>query len=338
MQGDILAIFKNRPFNAIINGAMDYWQRGTNVNALNAYGPDRFRGNAFSGNFSRFDQNDGDAGVALEAIGFEYGAYSEQGAGGGSFIQRIESLMMEMFDVGEKVTFSFYAASATVNATGVMLGLKTPNVKDNFSATSVIALNAGGGTDFDDGIYLGDLLDRSVAFTRYTYTFTVTEEMKRGLQIEIYGDLRSAGVAGYLTHTNAITGVMLNSGNKPPKFYRAGGNRIGELQLCQRYFEKSYEPDTPPGTATTLGCWNWQGGSSGGNGGSMGVRFSAVKRVIPVVRTYSTVGGTIDRIYSSAGGIIASTSYQSVSGFRANMDSGASWIFMEAQFTADAEL
>lgn len=344
MQGDILAIFKNRPFNAIINGAFDYWQRGTNVNALSAYGPDRFFGNSASGFFSRFDQNDAFAGAALQAIGFDYGVYSEQTVGGGVISQRIESLMMEMFDVGEKVTLSFYAASASVNATGVMVSLLTANVKDDFSSTTRLELNAGGGTANDFAIYLGDLLDRSVAFTRYTYTFTITEAMKRGLAIEILGDTRVAGQAGFLSHINAITGVMLNSGNKPPKFYRAGGNKIGELQLCQRYFQKTYNIDVPVGATGSVGAvgafrqraldnlaqgkvhFNW--------------KFPVVMRSVPVCNTYSWGTGNSDSMNADGGGdIVAGISKQSQSGFYTeSVTALVNGTWYEAQMVADAEL
>lgn len=45
-----------------------------------------------------------------------------------------------------------------------------------------------------------------------------------------------------------ITGVMLNEGTEALPFSLAGGNYAGELYLCQRYYETSYDVFTPLGS------------------------------------------------------------------------------------------
>ena len=233
MQGDILAIIKNNARNLFINGDLNNWQRGTNVNALSAYGPDRFFGNSASGFFSR---EDGGSASALAATGFKYAVNAEQGAGGGSYAQRIESIFFEDIAIGTKLTVSYYAASANVNATGTLLQLRTPDTTDNYSSSTVIILNPGGGTDYDSGHYMGDLEDRNVKFNQYKYTFEMTADMKRGLQVGVAGDLRVNGINGWLANTYVLTGLQLTEGQAPLNFRLSGRDAVEELRLCHRYY------------------------------------------------------------------------------------------------------
>lgn len=85
-----------------------------------------------------------------------------------------------------------------------------------------------------------------------------------------------------------ITGVMLNEGVEALPFSLAGGNLTGELQLCQRYYEKSYNIEINPGASTTVGANAFSGNSVNNIISTIGM---VRKRGIPVVVTYQT-GGT----------------------------------------------
>lgn len=77
-----------------------------------------------------------------------------------------------------------------------------------------------------------------------------------------------------------------------------------ELQLCQRYYEKSYDYGTLPGAATTTGmctCW--------ANNTTLGelIRFTVMKRVAPTVTAYGTNGTAGVLANLTDGGTIASS-------------------------------
>jgi hypothetical protein len=84
-----------------------------------------------------------------------------------------------------------------------------------------------------------------------------------------------------------ITGVQLEKGIVATSFdYRPYGT---ELALCQRYYEKSYNADVAPATATAVGA------AVGGtyDGGSIGVvqaRFAVAKRATATVAVWGTDG------------------------------------------------
>ena len=51
--------------------------------------------------------------------------------------------------------------------------------------------------------------------------------------------------------------VQVNIGALPISFIRAGKTSAGELLACQRYFEKTYDVNTDPGTVTAVGCMHF---------------------------------------------------------------------------------
>ena len=109
---------------------------------------------------------------------------------------------------------------------------------------------------------------------------------------------RSATSATSVVGTNGatfyITGVQLEKGSTATAFeYRDHGR---ELQLCQRYYEKSYDPATVPGAANSL-----QHGAIGfgiyTNSPAAYNRFGTVffkvpKRVGPTITLYAPYSGT----------------------------------------------
>src|SRR5690606_38063876 len=55
-----------------------------------------------------------------------------------------------------------------------------------------------------------------------------------------------------------LTGICLYEGTlDTPKFSMFGGDFIGEIAACQRYYEKTYSMTTAPGTITDIGAVNY---------------------------------------------------------------------------------
>lgn len=99
-----------------------------------------------------------------------------------------------------------------------------------------------------------------------------------------------------------ITEVALfDGGLDSGSFSRAGRDVAEELQLCQRYFEKSYELDTGIASITEVGSFEVRslGSSSFGYTFSMW-EYSSIKRDIPIVNIYATATGNIGKL-SDAG-------------------------------------
>ena len=71
-----------------------------------------------------------------------------------------------------------------------------------------------------------------------------------------------------------------------------------ELALCQRYYEKSYDLDTVPGTGTAAGCVSFTVPS---NSGWANVRFQTRKRAAPALTYYASSDGEVSKFYCSNG-------------------------------------
>lgn len=75
-------------------------------------------------------------------------------------------------------------------------------------------------------------------------------------------------------------------------FQRNGRNLADELASCQRYFEKSYDPDTVPGQATTVGisCMVCTQVNGSGTYGANTIPFRVLKRGSPGIAIWDAAG------------------------------------------------
>lgn len=98
-------------------------------------------------------------------------------------------------------------------------------------------------------------------------------------------------------NTFYITGVQLEVGTVATPFeFRQYGT---ELALCQRYFQKSYDVGTIPGTATRLGI-HGIGGLYGAGSCINGLTFRTSMRTAPTVTIYDGAGTTgVVSLYSA---------------------------------------
>jgi hypothetical protein len=213
--GQDLDTFLFRPFsrNAIINGGMDVWQRGTTGlgTTSGSYTADRW----LLGQSSTTVTQDTDSPVS------PYFKYSLKmvGTGDNSIIQRIESLNSIIL-AGQTVTFSFYA-KRTAGSGALDVRFFYPTSVDNFGSVTQI------------GSTVVVAASPSSSWTRYTVTAEIGTNITAGLQVQIYNTGAS---------TTFITGVQLEIGTQVTPFTRAGLNFNGELFLCQRYFLKWSQP------------------------------------------------------------------------------------------------
>ena len=218
--------------NAVINGGMDIWQRGTSVSLAASTGTtyiaDRWctqTGANQAITISR--QATGDT-TNLPNIQYALRYQRNSGQTGTtnlSLAQSIETVNSIPF-AGKQVTLSFYARaganySATASALGVYLYASTgidQNIFTSWTGSTTVASNGA--------------ITLTTTWQRFTITGTVGATVTQ-LALQTY--FTPTGTAGANDYFE-ITGVQLELGSTATTFSRAGGSIGGELALCQRYY------------------------------------------------------------------------------------------------------
>lgn len=259
--------------NRIINGDQRVSQRGTSF-ALTApsanYTTDRW-----------YVYNEGAATTATQVSGIALSGFthalSVSGATGNtavSFGQRIEASNIADL-AGQTVTISGWLFSSAAVAPNVYLAYPAATVDTftsitNFSTTTLPSLVPN-------------------TWTYFSVTVTLNSLCTRGLLVSIQWGATVDGVARY------ATGVQLEKGSVATPFeFRSIGQ---ELQLCQRYYEKSYDIGTVAATATYSSV---SIGAASNVGTGIYAAFKTPKRTSPTIILYSPVTGTTDRMASNS--------------------------------------
>ena len=316
--------------NAVINGGFDVWQRGTSgtANATAAgsgYNADRWW-NYYAGSMTVSRQATGDT---TNLPNIQYCARIQRNSGQTSATtiyhgQDIETSNSIQF-AGKVVTISFYARAGA-----------------NFSAaSSVLSANAQTGTGTDQHILAGytggttytSNVTINTTWQRFTYSFVApTNTTQLGLYF-LYNAVGTAGAADYFE----ITGVQLEAGSIATPFSRAGGTIQGELAACQRYYCKSYDQATTPGTATSTGTTYTVYGASNTGAKYQTTFFPVVMRGTPTMQTYD-LAGTAGKVYAGGNGGTAAYTSNGQQSFSAGIAAGTAALDLIYSWTASAEL
>lgn len=159
----------------------------------------------------------------------------------------------------------------------------------------------------------------------------------------------SSSITGTLNVTWQVTGVQLEVGTTATNFdYRPYGT---ELQLCQRYYEKSFDIDTAPANgpnATSTATSNGEAGGAVSNNLAFGgkVTYAVSKRAVPTLTAYGNSSGYWWYISptSTSSGVTWSASTQifakqGTSGFAFSQNVlGNTLLIVGGHWTASAEL
>jgi hypothetical protein len=213
--------------NAIINGAMEIWQRGTGLvtatSATTGYVVDRWQ---------MYRAGYATGGTTYQPSGpqgFQYAARVQRDSGNAStagitFAQSLESKTSIPF-AGGPVTLSFWARAGA----------------NYSSASNALLPSIVQGTGTDQNISGGftsqtNVVSSSVTLTtswqRFSVTGTVaTASTQLGVSF-YYTPVGTAGANDYFE----VTGVQLEAGSIATAFRRAAGTIQGELAACQRYY------------------------------------------------------------------------------------------------------
>lgn len=257
--------------NAIINGGMDIWQRGTSFTSASVYTADRW----FKGSQTGFTISRQTSGLT----GFQYSMRVQRDSGntntnGGAVYYNLETLDALRF-AGQTATVSFYAKAGA-----------------NYSPTSS-ALNylvyTGTGTD--------QRRDQSTAYTGESApansSVTLTTSWQRfSYNVAIGSTATEIALAFYSANTGTastndwyeITGIQLEVGSVATTFKRsaAGGGSIqGEAAACQRYYWRSGDAVSYQTFGTGIGKSSTVTGIS--------VALPVTMRVVPTSLDYSNL-------------------------------------------------
>lgn len=154
----------------------------------------------------------------------------------------------------------------------------------------------------------------------------------------MYGITGQQSLVGTNGATFYITGVQLEKGTQATSFdYRP---YTTELQLCQRYYEKSYNIDVTPGTGSSgPGLYDITATSNNGSNAYVPIFFKVSKRATPTVTGYSYSAGTsgvwsYDRsgnagnplVAFAAAGQTSTAAYMNVGGANAAVEVYGHWV------------
>jgi hypothetical protein len=226
--------------NLIINGNMEFSQRGTSFSAFTdfRYSLDRFRiEGGGSSTDARLSQS-----LDVPNSDFEYSAYVRQNGGtigdgaNSDMIQPIESNFIKEYS-GKEMTFSFWIKDENLQPeTKILIYIYTPNGGDDDYSTGSVGRISSGGGDLQYSQDITSELDGS--WKKITYNFTCPDFSVTNKGLAIGLEILKDNIASVVTEGFYTTGWMLteNTQDADIPFKRAGRNYAEELQLCQRYY------------------------------------------------------------------------------------------------------
>ena len=323
--------------NALINADFYFNQRNfTSITADNNYGFDRW---AFTGNNGTYTPQVFTPGTAptakSEGRNFARIVSASQGSGTRTALtQRIEDVRTF---AGQQVTLSFYAkASSGTPKIGIAI---FRNFGTGGSALDYAA------TDANTVI--------TTSWARYSVTLTIptltgkTIGVGSCLQLDILTSVGSSlSAAGYpaigaQNVTVDFWGIQLEAGANATSFKTAANTIEGELAACQRYFQKSYNIETAPGTATSTGAITYTATGSG-VGNQYTVYLKTSMRADPNVTVYSSNNGATGVVYDGPGNANRAVVIENIGensfGFFVNSTVSTVTAWLRFQWSASAEL
>lgn len=324
--------------NVLINGNFDFAQRGVSGSRTSAEYVEFYTVDRWVCGFVGINGNWGVGGTPLGEIAgsrrfLGYNIVSVANSNSAAYVgQKIENC--DTF-AGETVTLSVLARS---NVAGRKIGARILQL-----------MGTGGSPSANTSTECPTVATLTTSFKRYS--FTVTLPSMAGKTRGNSGNDSLFVVLDYCADSTfyggqivAQTGLIeiaqaqLERGATATPFdIRPLGL---ELALCQRYYEKSYDVDTPPRTVTSVGreCQYYDRTPS--TQSTSQIRFKVTKRASPAVGVFSDGSGAINRVSGNTGteGVVTSIANVGTNGCQVNYTSAANNWGSGFQWAADAEL
>jgi hypothetical protein len=339
--------------NRIINGAMVIDQRNAgasvnNVASAVTYTLDRWC--YFASQASKFSIQQ----TTTAPAGFNYStkitslsAYSVGSGEEFDFMQTVEGYNMADFGWGtanaKTVTISFWVRSSLTGTFGGAIRNSVPNRSYPFTYT----ISAVDTWEYKTVTIAGDTSGtwNTTNGTGMFMTFGLGQGATYSATAGAWaaGNFSNATGATSVVGTNGatwyVTGVQLEKGTQATSFeYRQYGT---ELALCQRYFQKTYNIETVPGSATNTGAQTTRVYNTDSFIAQLLTRLPVVMRASPAITGYDTLTGAVNSI--TQGGVSRTITNifdigATTSGFPQSATNPTSGDDCRWQFTASAEL
>jgi len=314
--------------NFLINGGLDFWQRGTSFTNPSGYTADRWIGSRDSGqNNSTYSQQ-----TSGGITGLPYYMRVQRTSGdtqtGSIYLNQSIETNNSYPMANQNVTLSFWArAGANYSATS-----NSFTVRVLYGATNNIQMYhyTSGVSNSTTSVTL------TTSWQQFTYTVSIPSTSTQvGVEFQAF----PTGTAGANDYFD-FAGCQLEISNSVTTFSRAGGSIGNELILCQRYFQTNYPIGSSPGS-TGGGMWTMIENAET-NRVLMPSQFPVQMRIGPTMTAYSPQTGTINKFYnrSTATDITVNTFTALSVGFQFNVvtPSQGSGNQILVNYTANAEL
>lgn len=284
--------------NRVINGNLDFWQRGTNFAAIadNTYFADRFsygKSGTMVHTASRstdvpdvqstysalIDCTTADASIAagdFTVIKHKIEGYDLQPFAGKDFVLS--------FKVKATKTGTYCVSLQNAGSNRSYVAEYTVEVADTWEIKKIpVTHNVAGTWDYINGIGLNVqwALAAGSTFQTTAGTWQTGDFLATSNQVNACDDV---------ANNFQISQVMVSEGTQAGEFRRAGRNIQEELALCQRYYEKSYNVDVAPGSITLIGSV-LSVAANGVSGEFIVANFRVRKRAIPSALFWNRVTG-----------------------------------------------
>jgi len=213
--------------NAIINGGMDIWQRGTSFTAADVYTTDRWKKDSQTySTISRQTTSDTTNLPTIQYCTRVQRNSGQTGTGGLGIIYSAETADSIRF-AGQTVVVSFWARA------GANYSSASSALSYNFYTGTGTDQSRSFGVQFTGEANIGSS-SRTLTTTwqRFSFTATVGATATELALMFLFNGVGTAGANDYFE----ITGVQLELGSVATPFSRAGGTIQGELAACQRYY------------------------------------------------------------------------------------------------------
>jgi hypothetical protein len=212
--------------NALINGAFDYWQRGTTGFTFGgAYNADRWKyycdGTAVTATVTQQALAAG----AIVGVDSPYCfQWSVTVAGTGATTSQLYQLVEDVRTLaGQTAVLSFYAKS---DATRTAVA---PTVNQNFGSGGSATVGA------TVTAVSGNPTNLTTSWQRFSYTVALASITGKTVGTSSYVEV-GIKLPINTTQVTQVVGAQLELGSYATTFSRAGGTIQGELAACQRYY------------------------------------------------------------------------------------------------------
>jgi hypothetical protein len=307
--------------NKIINGDFGIWQRGTSFTncATNTFTADRFFATSTNSTLdvTRSTFTPGTAPVA----GYEGQFFATLAAEATDTDSRLNQTIEDVRTfAGQTITISFWAKSTVTTD-----ALRWIRVQQFFGSGGSANVNTDSAA-----------ITLTSSWARYSVSVAVPSISGKTVGTGSYLGI-GFGLKASTAQTLDLWGVQAEAASTASPFQTASGTKQGEIALCQRYYQKSYNIDVNPGTSTTVGATYFLNQVLSSFPYIPTTYFRTQMRATPTVTTYSTTGAS-GKILSGAVDVNSALLGTGSSAFTAYVNNSATTAGTELKFQWEASI